>query len=435
MIPKSGHAPSAVVVGGGVVGLACALRLRDRGFTVRVLNDGTPRDAASWGNAGHIATEQVMPLATPHMLLSAPRRMFALTGGALDIGWRYPGTWLPWCARYLRASMPATARRGQAALRAVLARSLPAWRRMVADIHADDLLLEHGHLMLWRGPADPAPAMRSVLRADMGSATARPMGAAELDALVPLLGHAPRGGLVFSGTAQVSSPGMVLETLRQRLSADEGCELLDCRVAEVVSTPSGPVTRLADGTCLASDVVVMAAGVGTRGLVRGWTLPLIAERGYSIEWDHGGAATVPPMVFADHSFIVSRFGDRMRASTFVEFTRADAPPDPRKWRYLEERVRGAGLPVHSAFSRWVGCRPTLPDYLPAIGPIPGMPGVIAACGHQHLGLTLAPLTGELVAGVAVGAPVADLLAPFRPDRFHPWMRAAITRNINGENRP
>ncbi|MCE2563288.1 FAD-binding oxidoreductase [Komagataeibacter sp. FNDCF1] len=417
MVPNSGRASSAVVVGGGVVGLACALRLRSRGIRVCIINDGAPTDAASWGNAGHIATEQVMPLATPRMVLSAPRRMFALTGGALDIGWRYPGTWLPWCLRYLHACTPAMARRGQAALRRVLADALPAWRRMVADIGAQDLLIEGGHLMVWQGQDDPAAAMRAIMQDDMGTATARPMTAGERDALSGLLGAAPRGGLVFSGTGQVAAPGRVLEALRAHLSADAGCEILSARVAEVMSTAAGPVACLADGTRRASDIVVLAAGIGTRGLVRGWTPPLIAERGYSIEWDHGGAPAVPPMVFADHSYIVTRFGARMRASTFVEFTRPDAAPDPRKWACLERRVRESGLPVHSAFSRWIGSRPTLPDYLPAIGPLPGMPGVIAACGHQHLGLTLAPLTGELVAALAIGAAPGSLIRPFRPDRF------------------
>ena len=417
MPQKSGRVASAVVVGGGIVGLSCALRLRQKGFHVVVLNAGGVRDAASWGNAGHIATEQVMPLASPRMLLSAPGRMFALTGGALDIGWRYVGTWLPWCARYMRACDGATARRGHLALRELLSHAMPAWRRMACDLGAPDLLMENGHLMLWDGAADPLRAMRAVMSSDLGTATARPMTHHEREGLAPLLGHIPRGGLAFGGTGQVRAPGLVLAALQARLRAESGCELHQQRVTRVTSGAQGARVILADKTSLCPDIVVMAAGVGTRDLVDGWTPPLIAERGYHVEWDHGGVPEGPPMVFADHSVIVSRFGARMRASTFVEFTRADASPDIRKWRKLEQTVQKIGLPVRSGFSRWLGCRPTLPDYLPAIGHIPGSRGVIAACGHQHLGLTLAPCTAEMVAAIAAGEDISMNLPPFRPDRF------------------
>ncbi|MCE2577763.1 NAD(P)/FAD-dependent oxidoreductase [Gluconacetobacter entanii] len=417
MPENTGRVASAVVVGGGIVGLSCALRLRARGMHVTVMNVGAPQDAASWGNAGHIAVEQVMPLASPQFLLSAPGRLFSLTGGALDIGWRYVGTWLPWCLRYIRACGGATARRGHLALRELLSHALPAWRRMACDLDDPGLLIETGHLMLWNGAQDPLPAMRAVMSSDHGTATVRPMAQHERESLVPLLGHVPRGGLVFDGTAQVRAPALVMEALRNRLHADSGCELRQQRVIRVTSGPQGPRVFVADGTSLSPDVVVMAAGVGTRDIVQGWTPPLIAERGYHVEWDHGGAPVAPPMIFADHSVIVSRFGPRMRASTFVEFTRADAPPDPRKWQSLERVVQNSGLPVRSNFSRWVGCRPTLPDYLPAIGPIAGLPGVIAACGHQHLGLTLAPFTADLVAAIATHEETPLDLHAFRPDRF------------------
>ena len=417
MPPKSGRVASAVVVGGGVIGLSCALRLRQKGFYVVVLNTGEARDAASWGNAGHIATEQVMPLASPRMLLSAPGRMFTLTGGALDIGWRHIGTWLPWGMRYVRACAPSTARRGHMALRDLLSHAMPAWRRMVGDLGAPDLLIDKGHLMLWDGTTDPRRAMRAVMSSDLGSATACAMTRQERESLIPLLGHIPRAGLAFGGTGQVRDPGLVLTTLQDRLRAETGCELRQQRVIRVSSGPSGAQVIVQDGTSLTPDIVVMAAGVGTRDLVHGWTPPLIAERGYHIEWDHGGIPEGPPMVFADHAVIVSRFEARMRASTFVEFTRADAPPDMRKWQKLEHTVQKIGLPVRSGFSRWVGCRPTLPDYLPAIGRIPGLPGIIAACGHQHLGLTLAPFTAEIVAAIATDEDISLNLHPFRPDRF------------------
>ena len=148
----------------------------------------------------------------------------------------------------------------------------------------------------------------------------------------------------------------------------------------------------------------------------GYKVPIVAERGYHIQsamptWPQG----MPPVVFEDRSMIVTRFESGLRAASFVEFNKSDAPPDPRKWRRLERHVRDLGLrfgdPAKAA--RWMGARPTLPDYLPAIGRARGVP-VYYAFGHQHLGLTLAAVTG-----VRVGAMVDDgaIPAEFDLSRF------------------
>lgn len=168
--------------------------------------------------------------------------------------------------------------------------------------------------------------------------------------------------------------------------------------------------------------VLVAAGVGSGRLLRGLGLvmPVIAERGYHVEWQPGGGYDLPPLVFEERALIVSRFGDRLRASSFVEFTDEAAPADPRKWRRLEANVAALGLPVASPFRRWLGARPTLPDYLPAIGASTAAPGLFVACGHQHLGLTLAPRTAEIMVRLMTGRAPPLSLSPFDPARFGSW---------------
>jgi glycine/D-amino acid oxidase-like deaminating enzyme len=113
--------------------------------------------------------------------------------------------------------------------------------------------------------------------------------------------------------------------------------------------------------------------------------------------------------------IVTRFGDRLRASSFVEFGREDSAPDKRKWARLKRHCAELGLPMRGPLREWMGARPTLPDYLPAIGT--GEGGLVYAFGHQHLGLTLAALTSELVADLVTGRKSAIDLGPFNLGRF------------------
>jgi len=115
--------------------------------------------------------------------------------------------------------------------------------------------------------------------------------------------------------------------------------------------------------------------------------------------------------------IVTRYAGAVQAASFVELTRPDAPPDPRKWERLERHVAELGLAMRPPFTRWMGARPTLPDYLPAIGRSRRATNLLYAFGHQHLGLTLAPITAELVAALANETNPDIDLAPFDLERF------------------
>jgi D-amino-acid dehydrogenase len=144
---------------------------------------------------------------------------------------------------------------------------------------------------------------------------------------------------------------------------------------------------------------------------------VIAERGYHLEGGADHWDDLPPVVFEDRSLILTRFGDRLRAASFVEFGREASPPDPRKWARLRRHLSELGVRLEGPVAEWMGARPTLPDYLPAIGASRRVGGLYYAFGHQHLGLTLAAVTGELVAALMSGAAPSTDLAPFDLDRF------------------
>jgi D-amino-acid dehydrogenase len=156
-------------------------------------------------------------------------------------------------------------------------------------------------------------------------------------------------------------------------------------------------------------VLAAAAGHG---------VPLVAERGYHLRAaPNAWPLDLPPVVFEDRSIIVTRFSNCVQVAGFMEFGDPDSPPDPRKWRRLERHVAELGLPIKPPFETWMGARPTLPDYLPAIGRSTRAGNLIYAFGHQHLGLTLAPVTAEIIqALVDATAPRFDL-APFDLARF------------------
>jgi D-amino-acid dehydrogenase len=153
-----------------------------------------------------------------------------------------------------------------------------------------------------------------------------------------------------------------------------------------------------------------------RGL--GAPAPLIAERGYSIESaSHSWPDALPATVFEERSLVVTRFTSGLRATSFLEIGVPDGDADARKWTKLARHLQELGIAFDAAPIKWTGPRPTLPDYLPAIGRLARAPRILYAFGHQHLGVTLSAITGEIVAALAQQRTPPVDIAPFRVERF------------------
>jgi D-amino-acid dehydrogenase len=400
------------VIGGGVVGLASGLALVRRGIDVTLIDDDAEGLAASWGNAGHIAIEQVEPLASLAMLGSLPGRLFC-RGGAASFPVAALPHWLPFGLRLVYAAGPSGFRRGRDALRGLLAQAMPSWERLVSDIDAPDLLRAHGHLVIWHDRKAAKAGRAAWQTADKGTARVVDACAADLARITAIGAAAPVAGLRFQGTGQITDLGRLRTILRHAFKARGG------------TIHQGTATLLRDGGRVALeglevDLVLVSAGARSAKVLAsaGHRVPLIAERGYHLRCDPAGwPADLPPIVFEDRGMIASRFESALQIASFVEFSHIAAPPDPRKWERLERSAAELGLPRRGPWRRWMGSRPTLPDYLPAIGRSRLADNLFYAFGHQHLGLTLAPLTSEIVADMIVGEQPCVPMAAFDLARF------------------
>jgi len=406
---------SILVIGGGLIGAACALRLQAAGVQTTLIDPGDKRRGASFGNAGHIGAEQVEPWSAWRNVLRAPRSSFG-AGGPLDFRWSDVALWGPWSLRFLAACDPARVARGRAALTALLADALPSWHRLAELAGAPELVIPHGHATVWMTPHGAERGLAAFAKTNWGATSYRDMTLAELERYRGVLKRAPRAAVMVSGTGQVSDPQLCRDTMLASF-AERGGEIVVGSVTRV--EPNGRVD-LAAGATREADAVLVAAGPWSRRLMEqlGVTAPLIGERGYHLQSaDSVWPADLPTTVFEEHFIAVSRFSTGLRATSFVEFGSPDAAGDPRKWRRLQQRIDQLGLPFAPNPERWVGSRPSLPDFVPAIGRLEGAPRVLYAFGHAHLGLTEAPITSEIIAAIATDKRPPIDLTPFRLERF------------------
>jgi glycine/D-amino acid oxidase-like deaminating enzyme len=408
---------TGLVIGGGLVGLSAALHLQRSGISVTVLEPQEKPRGASWGNAGHIAVEQVQPLASPAMIRGAFGRLYPR--GALGLPVGQIGAWAPFAVRLLRASSPARFAAGTRALSGLLAEAMPAWQRLCTMTGTEGLLRQDGHFVVWESARTAARGRAHWLATDIGTASVRDASPDELAAIRAIAPAARIEGAVrFAGSGQITDLDALADALRAALVASGGI----IRQAQVdgLHIDRGEAFAHIGTERLQADHIVLSAGAASAELLRPMDvrIPLIAERGYHIQSPQSRwPADMPPIAFEDRSMIVTRFAGGLRAASFIEFAARTAPPDPGKWQRLRDHVAALGLPFDPPGVEWIGARPTLPDYLPAIGRSARAPNLLYAFGHQHLGLTLAAITGEAIAALATDKPPATDLAAFDPARF------------------
>lgn len=410
-------AKSIAVIGGGIVGLSAAFALQRKGCAVTVIDPREASPTPSLGNAGHIAVEQTAPLSSRRTLMQAPLHHFAL-GGALDFPANAITSWAPFGARFIAASSPERFARGKSALTACLKQAMPAWQNLTAEINAPDLLLEQGHFVVWKSDRKAAAGIKRWTQANADTAQFHPASANDLDEIRQRVSAPVAAGIHFNHSGQIADLAVLRDKLIAAISAAGGRFIRD-QAAGLQLDGRMAKAQLRDHDCPEVEAVVVASGVESSALMRmaGHRAPIIAERGYHIEAPTQDWPPFPPVVFEDHSLIATRFENTLRIAGFVEFSTHNAPPDKAKWRRLVQYARKLGVRFSEEPARWMGARPTFPDYLPAIGRSDRADNLYYAFGHQHLGLTLAPATGEAIAALIQGeTPLFDV-APFALSRF------------------
>lgn len=406
-----------VIIGGGIIGLAIAVVLRQRGVDVLLLDAGDPGMGASWGNAGHIAAEQVFPVADASMLPKLPAMLLDPLG-PLRIDWRYLPKLAPWGWQALRNMLPARARRSHQALRAINGQSMAAWQRLAASTGLAGCLKAQGTMLCCETEAAEAQLRQQAGLLNRIGVQAEWLDDRALHEREPALSGRLRAALLFTGSGQVLDPRMVTLGLLQALADLGGRVQAHCRVHEARAEGSGFCLQTAAGE-IRADRVVLAAGAFSAGLARALTgvrVPLDTERGYHLMLPQERARVTTPLGSAERRFVMTPMAGGLRLAGTVEYAGLQAPPNMARARNL--------LPLANAMLReplnadgateWMGFRPTTADSLPVID---REGGVLLAFGHHHLGLTQAAATAELVAALYFDQPPAIDPSPYRVRRF------------------
>jgi D-amino-acid dehydrogenase len=409
-----------IVIGGGVIGAACAFRLARAGRAVLLLNAGGPETAASYGNAGHIATEQLFPLASKEVLRNSWRYLLD-ADSPLRIRASHLLPLLPWMARFVWAAREQAHVRGVAALVALQHSALADMTDLLDDAGIGHVLHHNGHLEVYETAAGGQAAQAQANRLKSYGVDSVQLSADAVRAQLPMLNPAVLGAVHYLGSAHVDDPWAVCQGLRDAL-VHHGGQIRQGRAVRIkADTPQGATVVLDDGRELHSAQVLVCAGAWSKPLAAslGYHVPLDTERGYHISVDGLPQHGLPrPVASTERKVIMTSMSMGLRMTGTVEFGGLKLPPDPRRFQLLKRQLQALVPGIDTANMRtWMGFRPSLPDHLPVLGAAPRHKHVFFAFGHQHLGLTLAGVTAAVMAELMQTNTSPIDLKPYAADRF------------------
>ena len=407
------------VIGAGVVGMCCACHLQRAGFAVTVIDRLAPGEATSYGNAGGVATGEIVPLSVPGLLREVPRWLMDPLG-PLAVRWRHLPRALPWLLRFLMAGSEPRVRAQAAALAALSHAARPPLEALLAAAGIEDLLAREDCLYLYDNEQQlAAERLHWDLRRAHGIPFERVAGR-DLAELEPDLARDFAFGIRMPGWYHVTNPYRLVTGLAEHFSRAGG-RLVRAEVVGIETRDRrAEALRLADGSAPAFDQLVIAAGAWSHLLTRqlGDPVPLESHRGYHVTLPHAGVRPRRLVLYAPEHFVVTPMETGLRVAGTVEIAGLEAPPDFARARILVRKARRIYPALDDTDGiEWMGHRPATPDLLPVIGWARHFDNVSYAFGHGHLGLTFGPITGQLIAELAAGRPASLDLRPYRVDRF------------------
>ena len=394
-----------VVVGGGVIGAACAYYLRQAGRAVTVIEQGAFGRGCSHGNCGFVCPSHVLPIAAPGVLWSTLKTLFA-RNSPLKVRWRLDPAMWGWFWRFARNCNRRDMLAAAHAIQALLVSSRSLYDDLLQATLTDVEWEARGLLFVFRTQAamDHYAQADQLLRSEFGLTARRHDGHA-LCELEPALKPGCAGAWHYATDGHLRPDKLMLAWRRvlesQGVEIREYCELrdlvIDGRLVRRAVTSQGDI---------AVDQIVVATGAWTPQLCRmlRCRIPIQPGKGYSLTMPRPAICPRLPMIFEEHRVAVTPFESGYRLGSTMEFAGYDSSLKPDRLNLLRNAAaiylrEPSAEPV---LESWYGWRPMTPDSLPYIGPVPDIDNLFIAAGHGMLGVSMSPATGRLVAELLSG---------------------------------
>ena len=404
------------IIGAGIQGISNALFLQKKGFKVTIFDRDEPGShAASYGNAGHFSPYASLSLNRTDVLTDVPAMLLSSTG-PLALKWNYVPKMIPWFIKFIlnttKNKMMHTAKN----MHQILDLALPAYDELFDEIDLEGLVENKGILYIWNEKDLKSRELEIRVRDELG-VKQQLVNKKEIHDLEPNLKPFYHGGVYYPYARHARNPKKILLKFFE-LFLKKGGKFEKRDVKQIEFNDELPKIKT-DNQNFNFDKIIIACGAFSKRLTDklGEKIPLDTERGYHIHFKNCDHLLSRPVIFSNRGFGITPMEQGLRVVGTVEFGGLDNPLSKSRIKNLINNAKYMldDLPEHE--DEWLGFRPTLPDFLPVMGPSKNHKNVFYCFGHHHLGWTLGPISGKIISGMIAKENTNLNLGPYSSTRF------------------
>ena len=408
---------SVGIVGAGIQGVCIGYQLIKKGIPVTLFDKNEPGSMSSYGNAGHFSPYAVIQLNRPDILRDIPKMLFS-SYGPLALKWNYIPKMIPWILRYLKHSNKKSMLHTTKYMHQILDLSLDAYEELFKEIDITNLVDRKGIIYIWTNKNLKSRNLEIKVREELGIKQTLLKKQEILD-LEPNLNPVFDGGVFYDYAYHARDPKGILNKIFD-LFLKKGGKFIKAEVKKIKQINDNQTEIFTEEKNYKYEKTVLASGAFSKKLTDqlGENIPLDTERGYHVHFEGQENLLKRPVIFLDRGFGMTPMNQGLRAVGTVELGGLNNPISKKRIDYIVKCAKELLPQLNDFKDEWLGFRPTLPDFLPVIGPSLKNNNIIYAFGHHHLGWTLGAITGKIVSKIVAEEKTNLDLSPYSSKRFN-----------------
>ncbi len=410
------NSSSVGIIGAGIQGVCIGLQLLKRNIPTTIFDRNDPGMMASYGNAGHFSPYAVLQLNRPDVLYDIPKMLFS-SYGPLALKWSYIPKMLPWIFHYLKNCNKKSMLHTAKYMHQILNQSMEAYEEIFQEIDMSNLIEQRGIIYVWTNKNLKSRNLEIKVRDDLG-VKQKILSVKEILDLEPNIKPVFTGGCYYDYAYHAKDPHGIVKKIFE-LFIKKGGKFIKENVTSIKQLSQNETTIQTESKNYNFKKSVIACGAFSKKLTDqlGENIPLDTERGYHVHFKGMENLIKRPIIFLDRGFGMTPMNQGLRAVGTVELGGLKNPPSKKRIKYIVNCAKELLPQLEKHQDEWLGFRPTLPDFLPVIGPSKNNKNIIYAFGHHHLGWTLGAITGKIVAGVVANEKTNLDLSVYNSSRF------------------
>jgi len=411
---------SVGIIGSGIQGVCIGLQLIKKGVPVTIFDRSDPLSSefqsASYGNAGHFSPYAVLQFNRTDILYDVPKMLFS-SYGPLSLKWNYVTKMIPWFLHYLKNCNKKSMLHTAKYMHQILSLSNDAYEEIFKEIDTTNLIEKKGIIYVWTKQNLKSRELEIKVRNDLGIKQ-KLLTQKEVLELEPNLKPVFDAGVLYEGAMHARDPHGILKEIF-KLFLNKGGKFIQENITSLKQINENQTIIKSESKEYTFEKTVIASGAFSKNLTDqlGENIPLDTERGYHVHFKDMEHLISRPVIFLDKAIGMTPMNQGLRAVGTVELGGLKNPSSKKRIDYLIRCAKELLPQLEKHEDEWLGFRPTLPDFLPIIGPSLKNKNIIYAFGHHHLGWTLGAVTGKIISGIVAEEKTNLDLSPYSSKRF------------------